>query len=81
MSLQLHHRRAEHGTVVSGTARSTRGDDVFLLRENESTYVPVGTRHRIENPGMIPLYIIVRYGTYLGEDDIVRLEDTYGRIG
>jgi len=80
MSLQLHHHRAEHWIVVSGTARITRGDEVFLLGENESTYIPVGTKHRIENPGMIPLHIIeVQSGTYLGEDDIVRFEDRYGR--
>jgi len=80
MSLQLHHHRAEHWIVVSGTARITRGDEQFLLGENESTYIPVGTKHRIENPGMIPLHIIeVQSGTYLGEDDIVRFEDRYGR--
>jgi mannose-1-phosphate guanylyltransferase / mannose-6-phosphate isomerase len=80
MSLQLHHHRAEHWIVVSGTARITRGEEVFLLGENESTYIPVGTKHRIENPGMIPLHIIeVQSGTYLGEDDIVRFEDRYGR--
>ena len=80
MSLQLHHHRAEHWIVVSGTARITRGEEQFLLGENESTYIPVGTKHRIENPGMIPLHIIeVQSGTYLGEDDIVRFEDRYGR--
>jgi mannose-1-phosphate guanylyltransferase/mannose-6-phosphate isomerase len=80
MSLQLHHHRAEHWIVVSGTARITRGEEVFLLGENESTYIPVGTKHRIENPGMIPLHIIeVQSGAYLGEDDIVRFEDRYGR--
>jgi mannose-1-phosphate guanylyltransferase/mannose-6-phosphate isomerase len=80
MSLQLHHHRAEHWIVVSGTARITRGEETFLLGENESTYIPVGTRHRIENPGMIPLHIIeVQSGSYLGEDDIVRFEDRYGR--
>jgi mannose-1-phosphate guanylyltransferase/mannose-6-phosphate isomerase len=80
MSLQLHHHRAEHWIVVSGTARITRGDEQFLLGENESTYIPMGTKHRIENPGMIPLHIIeVQSGTYLGEDDIVRFEDRYGR--
>jgi mannose-1-phosphate guanylyltransferase/mannose-6-phosphate isomerase len=82
MSLQLHHHRAEHWIVVSGTARITRGEDVFLLEENQSTYIPLGTRHRIENPGKIPLHIIeVQSGTYLGEDDIVRFEDRYGRQG
>jgi mannose-1-phosphate guanylyltransferase/mannose-6-phosphate isomerase len=80
MSLQLHHHRAEHWIVVSGTARITRGDDTFLLEENQSTYIPVGTQHRIENPGKIPLHIIeVQSGSYLGEDDIVRFEDRYGR--
>ena len=82
MSLQLHHHRAEHWIVVSGTARITRGEEVFLLEENQSTYIPLGTRHRIENPGKIPLHIIeVQSGTYLGEDDIVRFEDRYGRQG
>lgn len=82
MSLQLHHHRAEHWIVVSGTARITRGDETFLLEENQSTYIPVGTRHRIENPGKIPLHIIeVQSGAYLGEDDIVRFEDRYGREG
>ncbi|MBW4053464.1 MAG: mannose-1-phosphate guanylyltransferase/mannose-6-phosphate isomerase [Proteobacteria bacterium] len=82
LSLQLHHHRAEHWIVVSGTARITRGDEVFLLEENQSTYIPIGERHRIENPGRIPLHIIeVQSGSYLGEDDIVRLEDHYGRQG
>src|SRR6201995_1090092 len=82
LSLQLHHHRAEHWVVVAGTARITRGDDVFLLEENQSTYIPIGVKHRIENPGKIPLHIIeVQSGTYLGEDDIVRLEDLYGRKG
>jgi mannose-1-phosphate guanylyltransferase/mannose-6-phosphate isomerase len=80
MSLQLHHHRAEHWIVVSGTARITRGEETFLLGENESTYIPLGTKHRIENPGMVPLHIIeVQSGSYLGEDDIVRFEDQYGR--
>jgi mannose-1-phosphate guanylyltransferase/mannose-6-phosphate isomerase len=80
MSLQLHHHRAEHWIVVSGTARITRGEEVFLLEENQSTYIPIGTRHRIENPGKIPLHMIeVQSGSYLGEDDIVRFEDRYGR--
>jgi len=80
MSLQMHHHRAEHWIVVSGTARITRGDEVFLLEENQSTYIPIGTRHRIENPGKIPLHMIeVQSGSYLGEDDIVRFEDKYGR--
>lgn len=82
LSLQLHHHRAEHWIVVSGTARITRGDEVFLLEENQSTYIPLGTVHRIENPGKIPLHIIeVQSGGYLGEDDIVRFEDKYGREG
>ncbi len=82
MSLQLHHHRAEHWIVVSGTARITRGEETFLLGENESTYIPMGTKHRIENPGMVPLHIVeVQSGTYLGEDDIVRFEDRYGREG
>ncbi len=80
MSLQMHHHRAEHWIVVSGTARITRNDETFLLAENESTYIPVGATHRIENPGKVPLHIIeVQSGSYLGEDDIVRYEDRYGR--
>ena len=82
LSLQMHHHRAEHWVVVAGTARITRGEEVFLLEENQSTYIPIGVRHRIENPGMIPLEIIeVQSGSYLGEDDIVRFEDAYGRKG
>jgi len=82
LSLQMHHHRAEHWIVVSGTARITRGDEVFLLEENQSTYIPIGVKHRIENPGMIPLHIIeVQSGSYLGEDDIVRFDDRYGRKG
>jgi mannose-1-phosphate guanylyltransferase/mannose-6-phosphate isomerase len=82
LSLQMHHHRAEHWVVVSGTASITRGDETFLLEENQSTYIPIGVRHRIENPGRIPLHIIeVHTGSYLGEDDIVRLEDLYGRQG
>jgi mannose-1-phosphate guanylyltransferase/mannose-6-phosphate isomerase len=82
LSLQLHHHRAEHWVVVSGTARITCGEKVFLLEENQSTYIPIGERHRIENPGKIPLHIIeVQSGSYLGEDDIVRFEDRYGRKG
>jgi mannose-1-phosphate guanylyltransferase/mannose-6-phosphate isomerase len=82
LSLQMHHHRAEHWVVVAGTARITRGEDVFLLEENQSTYIPIGTKHRIENPGMIALEIIeVQSGSYLGEDDIVRFEDVYGRKG
>lgn len=82
MSLQLHHHRAEHWIVVAGTARITRGEETFLLEENQSTYIPLGAKHRIANPGKIPLHIIeVQSGTYLGEDDIVRFEDKYGREG
>jgi mannose-1-phosphate guanylyltransferase/mannose-6-phosphate isomerase len=82
MSLQLHHHRAEHWIVVSGTARITRGEETFLLGENESTFIPMGTKHRIENPGKVTLHIIeVQSGSYLGEDDIVRFEDRYGREG
>jgi mannose-1-phosphate guanylyltransferase/mannose-6-phosphate isomerase len=80
LSLQLHHRRSEHWVVVSGTARVTRGDDVLDIGANESTYIPVETRHRLENPGSGMLAIIeVQCGAYLGEDDIVRFEDRYGR--
>ncbi len=82
LSLQLHHHRAEHWIVVAGTAQITRGEEVFLLEENQSTYIPLGVKHRIHNPGKIPLHIIeVQSGTYLGEDDIVRFEDRYGREG
>ncbi|MGE3161659.1 MAG: mannose-1-phosphate guanylyltransferase/mannose-6-phosphate isomerase [Burkholderiales bacterium] len=80
LSLQLHHKRAEHWVVVSGTARVTRGEDVFDLERNQSTYIPLGTKHRLENPGAEPLLIVeVQSGDYLGEDDIVRLEDSYNR--
>ena len=80
LSLQKHHHRAEHWIVVSGTALVTRGDETFLLAEDESTYLPLGTVHRLENPGRIPLELIeVQSGAYLGEDDIVRFEDDYGR--
>lgn len=82
LSLQRHKHRAEHWVVVRGTARITRGDQVFMLGENESTYIPAGTVHRIENPGADTLQIIeVQSGSYLGEDDIERLDDTYGRRG
>lgn len=82
MSLQMHHHRAEHWVVVSGTAKITSDGKTFLLEENQSTYIPVGAKHRIENPGKIPLHIIeVQSGSYLGEDDIVRFEDVYGREG
>jgi len=80
LSLQMHHHRAEHWVVVSGTAEVTRGDETFLLQENESTYIPAGVRHRLVNPGTIALEIIeIQSGSYLGEDDIVRFEDRYGR--
>ncbi|MFY9314152.1 MAG: mannose-1-phosphate guanylyltransferase/mannose-6-phosphate isomerase [Burkholderiales bacterium] len=80
LSLQLHRKRAEHWVVVSGRARVTRGEDTLYLEENQSTYIPVGTRHRLENPGKEPLLIIeVQSGSYLGEDDIERFEDRYGR--
>lgn len=80
LSLQMHHHRAEHWIVVNGTAEVTRGDDVFLVSENESTYIPLGVKHRLHNPGAIPLEMIeVQSGSYLGEDDIVRFEDVYGR--
>jgi mannose-1-phosphate guanylyltransferase/mannose-6-phosphate isomerase len=80
LSLQMHHHRAEHWIVVSGTAQVTRGDTKYLVSENESTFIPLGTRHRLENPGSVPLEIIeVQSGSYLGEDDIVRFEDDYGR--
>lgn len=82
LSLQTHQHRAEHWVVVSGTASITRGEETFLLEENQSTYIPVGVRHRIENPGRVPLHIIeVQSGSYFGDDDIVRLEDLYGRQG
>jgi len=82
LSLQLHRHRAEHWIVVAGTARVTRGEEVFLLEENQSTFIPVGVKHRIENPGPIRVEIIeVQSGSYLGEDDIVRFEDVYGRKG
>ena len=81
LSLQMHYHRAEHWIVVRGTARVTRGDETFLVTENESTYIPPGTRHRLENPGRMPLELIeVQSGAYLGEDDIVRFEDAYGRL-
>jgi mannose-1-phosphate guanylyltransferase/mannose-6-phosphate isomerase len=80
LSLQMHHHRSEHWVVVKGTARVTCGDKVFLVRENESTYIPCGEKHRLENPGVIPLELIeVQNGSYLGEDDIVRFDDDFGR--
>ncbi|MBU0589684.1 MAG: mannose-1-phosphate guanylyltransferase/mannose-6-phosphate isomerase [Gammaproteobacteria bacterium] len=81
LSLQMHHHRAEHWIVVSGTAKVTKGKETFLLTENQSTFIPLGEVHRLENPGKSLLEMIeVQSGSYLGEDDIVRLEDTYGRI-
>jgi mannose-1-phosphate guanylyltransferase/mannose-6-phosphate isomerase len=80
LSLQMHHHRAEHWVVVNGTARVTRGEETFLIHENESTFIPLGVVHRIENPGKVPLRLIeVQSGPYLGEDDIVRFDDSYGR--
>lgn len=81
LSLQMHHHRAEHWIVVSGTAKVTKGKETFLLSENQSIYIPLGEVHRMENPGITPLEMIeVQSGSYLGEDDIVRFEDTYGRL-
>ena len=81
LSLQMHHHRAEHWVVVKGTAQVTCGDQVFMLHENESTYIPMGEKHRLENPGNIPLEVIeIQSGGYLGEDDIVRFEDVYNRV-
>lgn len=80
LSLQMHHHRAEHWVVVSGTAEITNGEETRLFTENQSTYIPVGTRHRLKNPGIIPLVLIeIQSGPYLGEDDIVRFADMYGR--
>jgi mannose-1-phosphate guanylyltransferase/mannose-6-phosphate isomerase len=80
LSLQKHRHRSEHWIVVNGTAEVTVGDDVSLLQENESTFIPAGTPHRLGNPGKVPLHLIeVQCGSYLGEDDIVRLDDEYGR--
>jgi mannose-1-phosphate guanylyltransferase/mannose-6-phosphate isomerase len=80
LSLQMHHHRAEHWIVVRGTAKVTRDDSTYLVSENESTFIPLGKRHRLENPGRVPLEMIeVQSGAYLGEDDIVRFEDVYGR--
>ncbi len=81
LSLQMHHHRAEHWVVVKGTARVVLGNRELLLSENELTYIPIGTPHRLENPGKVPLSIIeVQSGCYLGEDDIVRIDDRYGRL-
>ncbi len=82
LSLQMHHHRSEHWIVVSGTAKVTRGDDEYIVNINESTFIPMGTLHRLENPGIITLIIIeVQSGEYLGEDDIIRLQDDYRRGG
>jgi mannose-1-phosphate guanylyltransferase len=81
LSVQMHHHRAEHWVVVSGSAKVTNGEDCFLLSENQSTYIPVGVVHALENPGKVPLELIeIQSGSYLGEDDIVRFEDQYGRV-
>ena len=81
LSVQMHHHRAEHWIVVSGTAKVTNGDKTFILSENESTYIPIGVIHALENPGENDLELIeVQSGSYLGEDDIVRFEDKYGRV-
>ena len=80
LSSQMHHHRAEHWIVVHGTAEVTRGEEVFTLCEDQSTYIPLGMKHRLANPGRIALELIeVQTGSYLGEDDIVRFEDVYGR--
>ncbi len=80
LSVQMHHHRAEHWIVVSGTARVTNGDETYLVTENESTFIPIGQVHSLENPGVIPLELVeVQSGSYLGEDDIVRFDDRYGR--
>jgi len=81
LSLQKHHHRAEHWVVVKGTALVTKGDEKLLLSENESTFIPLGVVHCLENPGVIPLEIVeVQSGSYLGEDDIIRYNDQYGRL-
>jgi mannose-6-phosphate isomerase-like protein (cupin superfamily) len=81
LSLQMHYHRSEHWVVVKGTARILNGDTEILLHTNESTFIPAGHRHRLENPGVVELVIIeVQSGDYLGEDDIVRFDDIYGRI-
>jgi mannose-6-phosphate isomerase len=80
LSLQMHHHRSEHWIVISGIAKVTRGEEEIMLSENQSTYVPRFTQHRLENPGKVPLVLIeVQNGEYLGEDDIVRFEDDYAR--
>ena len=80
LSLQSHYHRSEHWVVVKGTAEVTKGEKTMLLSENESTYIAIGEKHRLANPGKIPAYLIeVQSGAYLGEDDIERFEDVYGR--
>ena len=82
LSLQMHHHRSEHWIVVSGTAKVTCGEKESIVNVNESTFIPMGTVHRLENPGIIPLIIIeVQSGEYLGEDDIIRFQDDYQRTG
>lgn len=82
LSLQKHHHRSEHWIIVSGSARVTCGQDEFYVNVNESTFIPIGRKHRLENPGKIPLVIIeVQSGEYLGEDDIIRFDDDYHRCG
>jgi len=82
LSVQMHHHRAEHWVVVSGTAKVKNGEKIFMLSENESTYIPLGVVHSLENPGKVPLEIIeIQSGSYFGEDDIIRFEDVYGRVG
>ncbi len=81
LSVQMHHHRAEHWIVVSGTAEVTNGEATYLVCENESTYIPIGQIHALKNPGTLPLELIeVQSGSYLGEDDIIRFEDQYGRV-
>ena len=81
LSLQMHHHRSEHWIIVDGTAEVEINGNVSFLTENQSTYIPLGSKHRLTNPGKIPLILIeVQSGTYVGEDDIVRFEDNYGRI-
>jgi mannose-6-phosphate isomerase len=81
LSLQMHHHRSEHWIVVSGAAKVTCGAEEFIVNVNESTFIPIGKNHRLENPGVIPLTIIeVQSGEYLGEDDIVRFQDDYNRV-
>ena len=82
LSLQMHHHRSEHWVVVSGIAKVVRDDEAYFVNVNESTFIPAGRKHRVENPGMLELVMIeVQSGDYLGEDDIVRFEDQYGRAG